>query len=50
MTGSGDVAVGTDVVGTVLSIMTSTTAPKTFGESGGREPSNGNMNQTGGSG
>jgi hypothetical protein len=43
------VAVGTDVVGTVLSIMTSMMALKTFSESGGREPSNGDMNQTGGS-
>jgi hypothetical protein len=48
MTGSGDVAVGADIVGTVLSIMTSTTAPKTFSESGGRELPNRNMNQTGG--
>jgi hypothetical protein len=48
MTGSGDMAVGANVVGTVLSIMTSTTALKTLGESRGRESLNGNMNKMGG--
>jgi hypothetical protein len=48
MTGSGDMAVGANIVGTVLFIITSTTAPKTLGKSRGRELSNGNMNKAGG--
>jgi hypothetical protein len=48
MTGSEDMAVGADVVGTVLSIMTSMMAPKTLGKSRGGESSNGNINNTGG--
>ena len=43
MTGGGNMAVGADIVGAVLSIVTSTTAPKTLGEGGSGEASDWNM-------
>jgi hypothetical protein len=46
MTGSGNVAVGADVVGTVLSIVTSTTTLKALGEGRGGEASDWNMYKT----
>jgi hypothetical protein len=50
MTGGGNVAVGADIVGAVLSIVTSTTAPKTLGESRSGEASDWDVNKTGWSG
>jgi hypothetical protein len=46
MTGGGNMAVGADIVGAVLSIVTSTTAPKTLGEGGSGEASDWNMYKT----
>jgi hypothetical protein len=41
-------AVGADVVGTILSIVTSTTAPKALGEGRSRKASNWNVNKASG--
>jgi hypothetical protein len=46
MTGGGNVAVGADIVRAVLSIVTSTTAPKTLGEGRSGEASDWNMYKT----
>jgi hypothetical protein len=46
MTGGGNMAVGADIVGAVLSIVTSTTAPKTLGEGGSGKASDWNMYKT----
>jgi hypothetical protein len=50
MTGGGNMAVGADVVGAILSIVTSTTTPKALGEGRGGEASDWNMDKTGWSG
>jgi hypothetical protein len=49
MAGGRKVAVGADIVGAVLSIVTSMTAPKTFGEGGSRESADGNVHKASGS-
>jgi hypothetical protein len=49
MTGSGNVTVGADIVGTVLLIVTSMTAPKTLGKGGSGESMDGNMYKMSGS-
>jgi hypothetical protein len=49
MTRGRDVVVGADVVGAILSIVTSTTALKAFGESRSWESSDRNVDQASGS-